>query len=123
MGIPVISFSAKPKKDFDQFLENLGAQRLVERLDADVDYQAAATEWRKQVLSILKDELTGAAAVTSVATFAVSQTAESHYSKEQPYTASLSTSQKLLAVIQAKMYATSKLIWPILASHTNRVMH
>ncbi len=95
MGDSSYQFFCQTGKDFDQFLENLGAQRLVERLDADVDYQAAATEWRKQVLSILKDELTGAAAVTSVATFAVSQTAESHYSKEQPYTASLSTSQKI----------------------------
>ncbi|EGR4144034.1 assimilatory sulfite reductase (NADPH) flavoprotein subunit [Vibrio cholerae] len=95
LGDSSYQFFCQIGKDFDQFLENLGAQRLVERLDADVDYQAAATEWRKQVLSILKDELTGAAAVTSVATFAVSQTAESHYSKEQPYTASLSTSQKI----------------------------
>ncbi|EJL6843973.1 assimilatory sulfite reductase (NADPH) flavoprotein subunit [Vibrio cholerae] len=95
LGDSSYQFFCQTGKDFDQFLENLGAQRLVERLDADVDYQAAATEWRKQVLSILKDELTGAAAVTSVATFAVSQTAESHYSKEQPYTASLSTSQKI----------------------------
>ncbi|MCX9490221.1 NADPH-dependent assimilatory sulfite reductase flavoprotein subunit, partial [Vibrio cholerae] len=54
-----------------------------------------ASEWRTQVLSILKDELTGAAAVTSVTTSSISQTAESHYSKEQPYTASLSTSQKI----------------------------
>ncbi len=95
LGDSSYEFFCQTGKDFDQFLENLGAQRLVERLDADVDYQAAATEWRKQVLSILKDELTGATAVTSVATFAVSQTAESHYSKEQPYTASLSTSQKI----------------------------
>lgn len=95
LGDSSYQFFCQTGKDFDQFLENLGAQRLVERLDADVDYQAAATEWRKQVLSILKDELTGATAVTSVATFAVSQTAESHYSKEQPYTASLSTSQKI----------------------------
>lgn len=95
LGDSSYQFFCQTGKDFDQFLENLGAQRLVERLDADVDYQAAATEWRKQALSILKDELTGAAAVTSVATFAVSQTAESHYSKEQPYTASLSTSQKI----------------------------
>ncbi|EGQ8444815.1 assimilatory sulfite reductase (NADPH) flavoprotein subunit [Vibrio cholerae] len=95
LGDSSYQFFCQTGKDFDQFLENLGAQRLVERLDADVDYQAAATEWRKQVLSILKDELTGAAAVTSVATFAVSQTAESHYSKEQPYMASLSTSQKI----------------------------
>ncbi|MCX9539445.1 assimilatory sulfite reductase (NADPH) flavoprotein subunit [Vibrio cholerae] len=95
LGDSSYQFFCQTGKDFDQFLENLGAQRLVERLDADVDYQAAATEWRKQVLSILKDELAGAAAVTSVATFAVSQTAESHYSKEQPYTASLSTSQKI----------------------------
>ena len=95
LGDSSYQFFCQTGKDFDQFLENLGAQRLVERLDADVDYQAAATEWRKQVLSILKYELTGAAAVTSVATFAVSQTAESHYSKEQPYTASLSTSQKI----------------------------
>ncbi|EOX1815277.1 assimilatory sulfite reductase (NADPH) flavoprotein subunit [Vibrio cholerae] len=95
LGDSSYQFFCQTGKDFDQFLESLGAQRLVERLDADVDYQAAATEWRTQVLSILKDELTGAAAVTSVATFAVSQTAESHYSKEQPYTASLSTSQKI----------------------------
>ncbi|EGQ8358362.1 assimilatory sulfite reductase (NADPH) flavoprotein subunit [Vibrio cholerae] len=95
LGDSSYQFFCQTGKDFDQFLENLGAQRLVERLDADVDYQAAATEWRKQVLSILKDKLTGAAAVTSLATFAVSQTAESHYSKEQPYTASLSTSQKI----------------------------
>ncbi|EOX3350645.1 assimilatory sulfite reductase (NADPH) flavoprotein subunit [Vibrio cholerae] len=95
LGDSSYQFFCQTGKDFDQFLENLGAQRLVERLDADVDYQAAAIEWRTQVLSILKDELTGAAAVTSVATFAVSQTAESHYSKEQPYTASLSTSQKI----------------------------
>ncbi|EGR0628329.1 assimilatory sulfite reductase (NADPH) flavoprotein subunit [Vibrio cholerae] len=95
LGDSSYEFFCQTGKDFDQFLENLGAQRLVERLDADVDYQAAATQWRKQVLSILKDELTGAAAVTSVAASAVSQTAESHYSKEQPYTASLSTSQKI----------------------------
>lgn len=95
LGDSSYEFFCQTGKDFDQFLENLGAQRLIERLDADVDYQVAATQWRTQVLSILKDELTGAAAVTSVATFAVSQTAESHYSKEQPYTASLSTSQKI----------------------------
>ncbi|WP_170940081.1 assimilatory sulfite reductase (NADPH) flavoprotein subunit [Vibrio cholerae] len=95
LGDSSYQFFCQTGKDFDQFLENLGAQRLVERLDADVDYQAAATEWRKQVLSILKDELTGAAAVTSVTTSSVSQTAESHYTKEQPYTASLSTSQKI----------------------------
>ncbi|ENM3850947.1 assimilatory sulfite reductase (NADPH) flavoprotein subunit [Vibrio cholerae] len=95
LGDSSYQFFCQTGKDFDQFLESLGAQRLIDRLDADVDYQAAATEWRTQVLSILKDELTGAVAVTSVATFAVSQTAESHYSKEQPYTASLSTSQKI----------------------------
>ncbi|WP_373925259.1 NADPH-dependent assimilatory sulfite reductase flavoprotein subunit [Vibrio metoecus] len=95
LGDSSYEFFCQTGKDFDQFLENLGAQRLIDRLDVDVDYQVAATQWRTQVLSILKDELTGAAAVTSVATFAVSQTAESHYSKEQPYTASLSTSQKI----------------------------
>ncbi|MGL5430143.1 MAG: assimilatory sulfite reductase (NADPH) flavoprotein subunit [Vibrio sp.] len=95
LGDSSYQFFCQTGKDFDQFLENLGAQRLVERLDADVDYQAAATEWRTQVLSILKDELTGSAAVTSVTAFAVSNTAESHYHKEQPYTASLLTSQKI----------------------------
>ncbi|PAR26599.1 assimilatory sulfite reductase (NADPH) flavoprotein subunit [Vibrio metoecus] len=95
LGDSSYEFFCQTGKDFDQFLENLGAQRLIDRLDADVDYQAAATQWRTQVLSILKDELTGAAAVTSVAASAVSQTAESHYSKAQPYTASLSTSQKI----------------------------
>ncbi|RTG37736.1 NADPH-dependent assimilatory sulfite reductase flavoprotein subunit, partial [Serratia marcescens] len=41
-------------KDFDGKLAELGAERLVERVDADVEYQELAAAWRKQVVSVLK---------------------------------------------------------------------
>jgi len=44
----------KTGKDFDERLEALGAKRLVPRADCDVDYQAAAAAWMKQVLAAVE---------------------------------------------------------------------
>jgi sulfite reductase (NADPH) flavoprotein alpha-component len=40
-------------KDFDKRLEELGAQRLVPRVDCDVDYDEAAAGWMERVLEAL----------------------------------------------------------------------
>lgn len=56
-------------KDFDQKLAELGGTRLLDRVDADVAYKAAATQWVEDVLN----QLTGAA--TSAADAAVSTAA------------------------------------------------
>ena len=46
-------------KDFDQQLATLGGVRLLDRVDADVDYHAAASQWIEAVL----DKIAGAATI------------------------------------------------------------
>ncbi|VFP78945.1 Sulfite reductase [NADPH] flavoprotein alpha-component [Candidatus Erwinia haradaeae] len=43
-------------KDFDRRLEELGATRLLNRIDADVEFSDQASSWRTQLVDILKDQ-------------------------------------------------------------------
>jgi sulfite reductase (NADPH) flavoprotein alpha-component len=49
----------KMGKDFDQRLQELGATRIVDRIDCDVDYESAAQEWTQRALKSLKSEQGG----------------------------------------------------------------
>ena len=83
-------------KDFDGKLAELGAERLVERVDADVEYQELAVAWRKQVVSVLKARAPAESAAPGVlASGAVDLIDSSPYSKEQPLTAQLAVNQKI----------------------------
>ena len=83
-------------KDFDSKLAELGAERLVERVDADVEYQELATAWRKQVVEVLKARAPSENAAPGVlASGAVDLIDSSPYSKEQPLTAQLAVKQKI----------------------------
>ncbi|CAI1823768.1 Sulfite reductase [NADPH] flavoprotein alpha-component [Serratia quinivorans] len=83
-------------KDFDSKLAELGAERLVERVDADVEYQELATAWRKQVVEVLKARAPAENAAPGVlASGAVDLIDSSPYSKEQPLTAQLAVKQKI----------------------------
>jgi sulfite reductase (NADPH) flavoprotein alpha-component len=83
-------------KDFDAKLAELGAERLVERIDADVDYQELATAWRKQVVEVLKARAPAEnSAPAALASGAVDLLDSSPYSKEQPLTAQLAVKQKI----------------------------
>jgi sulfite reductase (NADPH) flavoprotein alpha-component len=83
-------------KDFDAKLAELGAERLVERVDADVEYQELAAAWRKQVVSVLKARAPAESAAPGVlASGAVDLIDSSPYSKEQPLTAQLAVKQKI----------------------------
>ena len=83
-------------KDFDGKLAELGAERLVERVDADVEYQELAAAWRKQVVSVLKARAPAESAAPGVlASGAVDLIDSSPYSKEQPLTAQLAVNQKI----------------------------
>lgn len=84
-------------KDFDTRLGELGAERLLDREDADVDFKAAAEAWRNQVVEVLKQRVpqaTPAQAQDSVAG-SVAQVLSSPYSKESPLTATLAVNQKI----------------------------
>ncbi|CNJ14587.1 sulfite reductase subunit alpha [Yersinia rohdei] len=84
-------------KDFDNKLAELGAERLLNRVDADVEYQASAQQWRQQVVAALQarvpSQSTAAAAVTQSGI--VDEISSSPYSKASPLTAQLSVQQKV----------------------------
>ena len=86
-------------KDFDAVLEKLGATRLAERVDCDLDFQAASEAWRTQVAGVVQQLAAASAAPATGAAPSASSSvvAEQHYSKENPYSATLSVSQKITA--------------------------
>lgn len=85
-------------KDFDAVLEKLGATRLAARVDCDLDFQASADAWRNDVAQVVVAlaQQTSVSAAASSASVAVAVT-EQHYTKENPFTATLSVSQKITA--------------------------
>ena len=86
-------------KDFDAALEKLGATRLAERVDCDLDFQAASEAWRTQMVGVVQQLAAASAAPAAGAAPSASSSvvAEQHYSKENPYSATLSVSQKITA--------------------------
>ena len=97
LGDTSYEFFCQCGKDFDSKLAELGAERLLDRVDADVEYQAAASEWRARIVDILKarvpTETPAQAAAT--ATGAVNEVFSSPYTKEEPLVATLAVNQKI----------------------------
>ncbi|CNH67670.1 sulfite reductase subunit alpha [Yersinia thracica] len=83
-------------KDFDNKLAELGAQRLVERVDADVEYQGSAQQWRQQVVAALQARVPAQSTAAAVTQSGVlDEMTSSPYSKTAPLTAQLSVQQKV----------------------------
>ncbi|VTN46737.1 NADPH-dependent assimilatory sulfite reductase flavoprotein subunit [Raoultella ornithinolytica] len=82
-------------KDFDSRLAELGAERLLDRVDADVEYQPAAAEWRARVVEVLKSRAPVAAPAQGAPSGAVNDIHSSPYTKEAPLTATLAVNQKI----------------------------
>ncbi|HFV5815554.1 TPA: sulfite reductase flavoprotein subunit alpha [Escherichia coli] len=95
LGDSSYEFFCQSGKDFDSKLAELGGERLLDRVDADVEYQTAASEWRARVVDALKSRAPVAAPSQSVATGAVNEIHTSPYSKDEPLVASLSVNQKI----------------------------
>lgn len=97
LGDTSYEFFCQCGKDFDSKLAELGAERLLDRVDTDVEYQAAASEWRARMVDILKarvpTESPAQAAVT--ATGVVNEVFSSPYTKEEPLVATLAVNQKI----------------------------
>lgn len=95
LGDTSYEFFCQSGKDFDNKLAELGAERLLERVDADVEYQAAAAEWRVRVVEALKARAPVAAPAQLATSGAVNDIHTSPYTKEAPLTATLSVNQKI----------------------------
>ncbi|KMV34437.1 NADPH-dependent assimilatory sulfite reductase flavoprotein subunit [Franconibacter pulveris] len=96
LGDTSYEFFSQAGKDFDSKLAELGAERLLDRVDADVEYQAAAQEWRARVVKVLKARAPAAPAQASIAAQgAVNLVDSTPYTKEAPLTATLAVNQKI----------------------------
>ncbi|EAS41013.1 assimilatory sulfite reductase (NADPH) flavoprotein subunit [Photobacterium profundum] len=95
LGDSSYEFFCQTAKDFDSYLSKLGAQPMLDRLDCDVDYDAPAAEWRVKALAKAKETLSASDADVVQLPVTQSQQAVSQYSKQNPYEATLLTSQKI----------------------------
>ncbi len=95
LGDSSYEFFCQTGKDFDTYLSKLGATPFIDRVDCDVDYEAPASEWKAKVLDKVKDDL-AAGPQAEVVQLPVGQASgHSQYNKQNPYTATLLTSQKI----------------------------
>ncbi|SEQ77779.1 sulfite reductase (NADPH) alpha subunit [Rosenbergiella nectarea] len=97
LGDSSYEFFCQAAKDFDQQLFSLGADRLLPRVDADVDYAQAAEQWRSDVVASLQALVPASSpqAVSQVASGTSDTLDSTPYTKEAPLTATLSVSQKI----------------------------
>jgi sulfite reductase (NADPH) flavoprotein alpha-component len=85
-------------KQVDERLAALGAKRLLDRVDCDVDYDTLAAGWLERVVTSARDTL-GAAAGTSSATVTRLRAApvEPEFSRDQPFAAEIIANQAITA--------------------------
>lgn len=86
-------------KDFDQRFYDLGATRLFESVDADLDIQATADQWISDIVEIIKtknNESTTSNLATTISQINVA-TNQSKYNKANPFLATLITNQRITA--------------------------
>jgi sulfite reductase (NADPH) flavoprotein alpha-component len=97
LGDTSYEFFCQTAKDFDKRLQDLGATRITDRVDCDVDYDADVSAWFETITHQVKDEL-GAKSMQSVIPsldLGASAIVASQYTKKSPYTATLLESLKI----------------------------
>ncbi|UUE45948.1 NADPH-dependent assimilatory sulfite reductase flavoprotein subunit [Pectobacterium aroidearum] len=97
LGDTSYEFFSKAGKDFDDRLAELGAERLLDRVDADVDYQVLAEQWRRQLVDILQARVPvqGEAVAQIAAQGSLDEITSSPYSKSSPLHATFAVNQKV----------------------------
>ena len=102
LGDTSYEFFCQTGKDFDQYLEKLGAKRMAERVDCDVDYDAEAGTWSTKVITQAKKLLDADKPASNVVTLTNVNNVDEQYTKQTPYTAELLVSQKITGRDSAK---------------------
>lgn len=97
LGDTSYEFFCQAGKDFDTRLGELGAERLLDRVDADVEYKDVAQAWRERIVDVLKQRVPADVSAQPAPTLAgsVNQVDSSPYTKELPLTATLAVNQKI----------------------------
>lgn len=102
LGDTSYEFFCQTGKDFDLYLEKLGAKKIAPRVDCDVDYDEDAQRWSENVIAEAKTLLGSVATINNIATVANINETETLYSKQKPYSAELLVSQKITGRDSAK---------------------
>ena len=93
LGDSSYEFFNKTAQDFDSRLEALGGTRLLDRVELDVDYKAAADAWIVDIVAKVR-ALSGSAAQQAVPTQSV-VASSAVWTKENPFVAELLVNQKI----------------------------
>ena len=94
LGDTSYEFFCQTGKDFSERLTALGAKELLPIVECDVDYEDAAENWQEQVLTAV-EPLVQASGASVVSIDTAKSSADSEYTKQQPYEAEILVSQKL----------------------------
>jgi len=95
LGDSSYEFFCQTGKDFDQRISALGATSIVERLDADVDYDQVTPDWIESALTEVEKTLEKGGVASAPAATTAATASANRYDKQNPFTASLSLSQKI----------------------------
>ncbi len=86
---------------WDERLQALGAQRVVDRVDCDVDFEEPANEWLTEVVATIAQK--GSSATSTASVVATSnKKAKSKYNRQNPLEAKLITKKKITDVSSSK---------------------
>ncbi|BFI91015.1 assimilatory sulfite reductase (NADPH) flavoprotein subunit [Enterobacterales bacterium endosymbiont of Anomoneura mori] len=77
-------------KDFDKILFNLGAKRIIDRVDSDIEFEKVASDWRKKIIKILKINKN------------ININKKHLYSKKNPFKAKIISKQKITGLYSNK---------------------
>ena len=102
LGDSSYEFFCQTGKDFDERLKALGAKQVAPRIDCDVDYDSESDSWTLSIIENLKEELTQSSAPLAAVVDLPTAGATSQYSKQNPYAAEFSLSQKITGRDSAK---------------------
>ena len=102
LGDSSYEFFCQTGKDFEQRISALGATAIVERLDADVDYEQVTQAWFDQALAKVEQTLEKGGTVAAPVALSAGAAAANKYDKHNPFSASLLVSQKITGDKSAK---------------------
>lgn len=94
LGDTSYRFFCKTGIDFDERLSELGAQRLHERAECDVDYDAMADTWITSVIKVLQNRLEASCA-NAVMPIESTGAEQAYYNKARPFSARLLCNDRL----------------------------
>jgi sulfite reductase (NADPH) flavoprotein alpha-component len=79
----------KAGADFDRRLGELGGERVLDRVDCDVEYEEAAQAWRARVVEVYKKLMGDTATVAAAPTAPAVSQEETGYEKGHPFSATI----------------------------------